>query len=90
MILRQITEIKGFGYWDGGAKDTFDWSITGPVQEDKDGKYVRIGFWDANYWFHVSLGKTQKLTLSYAKKHLKKITKLPCIFEYINEEGDHV
>jgi hypothetical protein len=86
MILRQTTNQKGFGYWDGGAKDTFGWSIRGPVQEDKDGKYVRIGSWDANHWFHVSVGKTEKLTLSYAKKHLKKITKMPCKFDYIEED----
>lgn len=43
MILRQTTEKAGYGYWDGGAKDTFDWSITGQAQEDKKGKYVKIG-----------------------------------------------
>ena len=85
MILRQTTE-KRYGYWDGGAKDTFDWSIAGQVQEDKKGKYVRIGSWDANHWFHVSVGKTEKMTLANAKRHLRKITKIPCKFEYVEED----
>lgn len=88
MILRQKTEKAGHGYWDGGAKDTFDWSIHGPVREDAKGKYVKIGSWDANHWFHVSLGKTDKLTLANAKRHLRKITKMPCTFEYVKEDGD--
>lgn len=86
MILRQKLDKPGYGYWDGGAKDTFDWSISGPVLVDKQGKYVRIGSWDANHWFHVSVGKTEKMTLSYAKAHLKKITRVPCRFEYIEED----
>ncbi len=85
MKLLQILEKPEFGYWDGGAKKEFEWSIEYTRHgEDKRGEFVRVGSWCANHWFHVALGKTEKLTLSYAKKHLKRITKVPCKFEYID------
>ncbi|KKN54532.1 hypothetical protein LCGC14_0591240 [marine sediment metagenome] len=83
MILRQTLEKPVDGYWDGGAKQTFDWSIDGRPQRDSNGEYVRIGSWQANCWFHVALGKTARLTLSYAMRHLKAKTRIPSTFEYI-------
>lgn len=74
MILIQTTK-------DGKA---YDWSIEGHVGKDKKGEYVRIGSWVANFWFHVALGKTDKLTLSYAKKYLRH--KCPnSTFKYVEE-----
>jgi len=63
------------GYWDGGLKDTFEFNIDGREQKDKKGKFVRIGSWEANYWFNVTVGKTEKLTLANAKRHLTSIFK---------------
>ena len=70
------------GYWDGGPKQTFEWFILDRQQKDKQGRFVKIGSWSANYWFHVALGKTEKLTFSYAKKHLQATTKIPSTFKY--------
>jgi len=87
MVLRQTLEHPVHGYWDDGAKRVFDWSIDGRPQSDSKGEYVRIGSWAANHWFHVAVGKTDKLTLSYAKIHLQASTSVPSTFEYI-EGGD--
>lgn len=83
MFLRQTLEKPVNGYWDGGAEDTFDWEIESEPKKDKKGYFVKIGSFAANHWFHVALGKTDKLTLSYAKKHLKRVTRIPCKFEYV-------
>ncbi len=84
MKLRQILEKPVNGYWDGGAKQVFDWEIERHFGgKDSKGYFVGIGSWSANHWFHVSLGKTERLTLSYAKKHLRAITNVPCKFEYV-------
>ena len=71
MELRQTLPEPVHGYWDGGAKQVFDWSIDGSPATDSKGKYVRIGSWSANHWFHVALGKTDKITLCNAMKHLR-------------------
>lgn len=82
MVLIQTLERPVHGYWDGGAKDTFEWSIQGRPQKDKDGKYVKVGSWAANFWFHVKVGKTEKYTLANARRKLQAITKIPSTFEY--------
>ena len=88
MKLRQKLEKPVSGYWDGGKKQIFDWEINGPKQSDKKGCFVKIGSLDANHWFHVSCGKTEKQTLSYAEKHLKASTRIPSTFEYVEEKQD--
>ena len=80
MILRQTLEHSVNGYWDGGAKRVFNWEI------DKDytgGEYIRVGSFEANYWFNIARGTTEKLTLSYAKRHLSTSTRIASTFEYI-------
>ena len=84
MKLRQTLEKPVHGYWDGGAKQVFDWKIVGITLTDSKGQYVNIGSFDANHWFHVALGKTIKLTLANAKRHLRAITRVPSKFEYID------
>ena len=83
MILRQTLEHAVNGYWDGGAKQVFDWSIDGEPKEDSKGSFVRIGSWSANHWFSVAVGKTIKRTLTNAKLHLRAITRISSTFEYI-------
>ena len=85
MLLRQTLEHAVNGYWDGGAKQTFDWTIDGTLRQDSKGYFCRVGSWAANHWFHVAAGKTVKLTLSYAKRHLQAITRIPSTFEYITD-----
>jgi len=84
MILRQKLDHPVNGYWDGGKKDTFDWSVDEAVGRDQKG-FVRVGSWSANYWFYVASGKTEKLTLRNAMFHLRAITKVPSTFEYIED-----
>ena len=84
MILRQTLAKPVRGYWDDGAKQTFDWTIDSEPREDNKGRFVRVGSWAANHWFHVALGKTDKLTLANAKQHLRAITRLSSTFEYID------
>lgn len=84
MVLRQTLVELVDGYWDGGKKQVFDWAINGRPQTDSKGKFIRIGSWTANHWFHVALGKTVKQTLGNAKRHLRATTKIPSSFEYID------
>ena len=85
MILRQTLAQPVNGYWDGGAKQVFDWEIDGEPNQDSKGQFIRIGSWAANRWFNVAVGKTIKLTLSYAKRHLQAATKISSTFEYITD-----
>jgi len=71
MLLRQTLPQPIKGNWDGGAKQVFEWKIDGGSHSDSKGEFVRIGSWGANHWFHVALGKTDKLTLANAKRHLR-------------------
>ena len=85
MLLRQTLEHAVNGYWDGGTKQVFDWTIDySHIGLDSKGQYVRISCWTVNHWFSVTFGKTERLILSYAKRHLQAVTRIPCKFEYIN------
>ncbi len=63
------------GYWDGGKKSALYFSIDGEPQKDKKGYFIKVGSWDANYWFYVGAGKTklqnEKQVLSSAIKKIK-------------------
>jgi hypothetical protein len=83
ITLCQTLEKPVHGYWDYGPKKYFEWDIEHhKTGKDAKGVFVRVGSWEANHWFHVAKGKTDKLTLSYAKQHLRAITNGPCAFEY--------
>ncbi|MCK5016376.1 MAG: hypothetical protein KAS32_04815 [Candidatus Peribacteraceae bacterium] len=69
--------------------DFVEWSISGSPQEDKNGWYVRIGSWTANFWFHVSIGKTVKQTLGNAKRRLPTLTDERSTYEYIETEPEY-
>jgi len=84
LILVQKLDKAYPGYWDGGSKQVFHWSIEHRhAGRNKKGEFVRVGSWDANTWFHVALGKTDKATLGNARRHLQAVTKVPCEFFYI-------
>ena len=88
MILRMTLEHPLYGYWDGGAKDTFDFSLDSLPRHDARGAYVKIGYWQANAWFHVALGRTVKSTLANARRRLSARAKRAgehCRFAYIDE-----
>jgi hypothetical protein len=92
MVLIQTLEKPVYGYWDGGAKQVFRWSITpgstckGSQLDDPsfkpDRRYVKVGSWGANFWFYVAKSKTDKQTLGNARRKLQAITKIPSTFEY--------
>jgi hypothetical protein len=86
MILRQKLAKPVSGYWDGGAKQVFEWEIEGRPKKDKKGTFVKVGSFEANHFFHVAKGKTEKQTLSYARQHLKASTRIPSTFEIIKKE----
>ena len=77
MKLKQTLNKPTNGYWDGGAKSVFIWGIKSSPSTDSKGQYVRIGSWEANHWFHVALGKTEKLTLANAKRRLSAAMRKP-------------
>jgi len=87
MILRQTLKEAIYGYWDGGRKSIFDWKIEGHEGRDKKGIFIRVGSWSANHWFNVAKGKTDKQTLSNAKRRLTEWalkSNIECSFEYID------
>lgn len=87
MRLIQKLEKKIGGYWDGGPKDTFEWTIDGLPKSDAKGQFVRVGSWEANHWFHVAQGRTEKQTLSNARRHLAASAKkagISCTFRYVS------
>lgn len=69
------------GYWDGGAKQIFIFSID-DIQKNEKGYCARISSWEANFWFHVGAGKKklmsekQILTNALKSKSLRKIKSL--------------
>ncbi len=69
--LRQTLPEPVHGYWDGGAKQVFEWSIDSVEGHDARGTFARVGSWSANHWFHVAKGRTPKLTLRNAMYHLR-------------------
>lgn len=87
MILRQTLKEAISGYWDGGGKSIFDWKIEGHEGQDSKGIFIRVGSWSANHWFNVARGKTDRQTLSNARRRLQAGAKkgnIECSFEYID------
>jgi len=85
MILKQTLEEPVNGYWDGGKKQVFEWSIENweNPNTDKKGEFVKVGSWGANHWFNIAKSKTIKQTLANAKRHLRATTKIRSSFEYV-------
>ena len=84
MKLKQTLEKPVNGYWDGGKKQVFEWEVERfGGGSDSKGTFVRIGCYDANHWFNVAKRKTEKLTLTNARRHLNKSTRIGSTFKYI-------
>lgn len=87
LILRQRLSKPICGYWDGGAKDTFDWRVD-EYQTRRQG-WTIVGSLEANHWFHVEPGTTEKGTLGNARRKLvamaKKDPSITCTFEYLED-----
>ncbi|SRR6266487_2578121 len=88
LLLRVTLEKAVNSYeWDGGKMQVFDWEVQ---HEYSDGK-SRVGSIDANRWYEVATGRTEKETLCNAKKHIRAILKRHRVpiksFEYIKLEN---
>lgn len=91
MELKQTLNEAIGGYWDGGQKSTFYWTVDEPWDTNDptnyDGQgYARVGSWEANCFFSVRLGKSEKQTLSNARRSLAikaKNANMACNFEYV-------
>lgn len=86
MILRQTFSKAINGYWDGGPKKVFDWEVD-EYQTRRQG-WTIVGSIEANTWFHVEPGQTEKATLGNARRALNARAKRAgeeCSFEYIED-----
>lgn len=86
MKLREIYDKPIHGNWDGGVKQVFDFTLERDPQKDKDGWYVRVGSFNKNFWFHVSVGKTEKQTWGNVKRRLTTWNKKETVktrYEYV-------
>ncbi len=91
MILRMTLERPIAGFWDGGIKDCFDFTIDGLPKRDAFGPFIRVGSLTANHWFHMPLGKTPRATLGHARRRLSAQAKragIPCRFAYITDKAN--
>lgn len=66
------------GWWDGGAKH-------GGVFEDDpchrlDKQHTCFSCWSLNHWFNVKTGRTDKETLSRAKRYITQHCRKPFKF----------
>ena len=67
LTLRCELDTAIYGNWDGGAKHVFNWNID---RLHSSNGQTAVGSWEANYFFSVKTGKTDKQTLGYAKRAL--------------------
>jgi len=87
MTLVQELEKPVNGYWEGGPRKIFRWSIDGQPKGDKKGFFVRVGSWEANHWFNVSVGKTEKVTMGNARRRLSYYMRLVRVKGTFRYEG---
>lgn len=86
LYLRQKLAEPISGWWDGGAKDTFNWFVD-EYQSRRQG-WTIVGSYDANHWFHVEPGASEKGTLGNARRALGARARregVECEFEYIEQ-----
>lgn len=87
LIIRQTFARPISGFWDGGPKRIFEWSIDALRSTPT---HAVVGSWDANHWFKVKRMKTERQILGIALRRLKKTsanyslkTGNPVSFEYV-------
>ena len=90
MKLIQRLNKKIGGFWDGGLKDTFEWTVDFKHKGPKEGT-VAVGSWEANHWFCMSGRGGERAILNRAKSILaRKLAKRGILseFELVEEDGD--
>lgn len=83
LYLRQKWSKPVTGALGAGPYTTWDWSI-----DRRWPDVTRVGSWQANYYFPVATGKSDRDTLSHAKQALvarARRVEETCTFEYIEE-----
>lgn len=87
MLTLRLTLTEAInGNWDGGKKSIFAWNID---RLHSNNEQTAVGSWEANYFFSVKAGRTERQTLGYARQVLKarlKRNRLYGTFEYIKGE----
>jgi hypothetical protein len=68
------------GYWDGGLKSGGTFEVN--RFKNLSNKHTCFGCWALNHYFNVKTGRTDKETISRAKRHLKKHCRQP--FTFVN------
>lgn len=84
LYLKFILGKEVSGYWDGGSRKVFWFSI----DHNFLNKTSKVGSFSANFWKIVKTGKTDKQTLSYIKPTLRLFARqheTTCTFEYVEE-----
>lgn len=81
-VIKITLEKEVFGYWDGGAKDYFEFFVQKPELES-DGKsfYSKIGSFMANYWFNIGAGKNKPQSIKSVVSNALRRIKKNCRFE---------
>lgn len=66
------------GFWDGGAK------TSGTFEDDpchrQSAEHTCFGSWELNFFFNVKTGRSDKETISRAKRYIRKHCKRPFHF----------
>jgi len=77
MILRITLSRSVHGWWNGFiGKDRFDFKLECLSFSPHDGK-VKVGSWEANYWFLVDASGDERAVLERARMHLYRTMRLP-------------
>ena len=68
------------GYWDGGLKSGGTFTVDRCHKLDNE--HTCFGAWELNHYFNVKTGRTEKETISRAKRYLKAKCRRP--FTFVN------
>ena len=72
------------GWWDGGAKQRGMFEVEGCHKQSEE--HTCFGSWEFNFFFNVKTGRSEKETLSRAKRYLKRHTTVPHTLEEVEVE----
>ena len=61
-----------YGYWDGGAKQEFEFTPTVKHYSGSDKPNIKWGSWEANCWFRNEVGATAATHLANMRRKLMK------------------
>lgn len=81
-LKQKLVEAIG-GFWNGGPKDTFYWHID---HHASGTEISRVGSYEANHFFDVATGTTDRATLGNARRKLAATAHkngIDCTFEYV-------